>query len=131
MDDWRIKICVLWLFSVLIGLMTTLIGLFEPGVIEQVMAGQLEGQNLGPEVLLVLTLFLLIPLVMAFLTLILKSTVNRWANIVVGIVFVVLGLSDLPGNIADPSAYALVLNISVVVAIALIVWIAWKSKQKT
>ncbi len=113
---------MLWVLDVLIGLMTILFSLFEPGVIEQIMAGQFEGQSLGPEVLLALTILLLIPLVMAFLSLILKSSVNRWANIIVALVFVVLGLSDLPGNIADLSAYAIVLNISVVVATTLIAW---------
>ncbi len=131
MEDWRIKISVLWLFAVIIGLLTILLSLFEPGVLDQIIAGQYEGQRLAPEILLGLTVFLLIPLVMAFLSLILKWSVNRWINIIVGLVFTVIGLSGLPEHFVDLTVYAIVLNISVIVATALIVWIAWNAKQKT
>ncbi len=50
MEDWRIKISVLWLFTIVTGLITILISLLEPGVIEQIIEGQLESQRLGPEV---------------------------------------------------------------------------------
>ncbi len=83
-----------------------------------------------PEILLGLTVFLLIPLVMAFLSLILKWSVNRWINIILGLVFTVLGLSGLPEHFVDLTVYAIVLNISVIVATTLIVWIAWNSKQE-
>ncbi len=131
MEDWRIKISVLWLFAVIIGLLTILLSLFEPGVLDQIIAGQYEGQRLTPEILLGLTVFLLIPLVMAFLSLILKWSVNRWINIILGLVFTVIGLSGLPEHFVDLTVYAIVLNISVIVATALIVWIAWNAKQKT
>ncbi len=121
---------MLWLFAVIIGLLTILLSLFEPGVLEQIIAGQYEGQSLSPEILLGLTAFLLIPLVMAFLSLNLKWSVNRWINIILGLVFTVLGLSGLPEHFVDLTVYAIVLNISVIVATALIVWIAWNSKQE-
>ena len=114
----------------IIGILTILLSLFEPGVLDQIMAGQYEGQKLTPEILLVLTVFLLVPLVMAFLSLILKWSVNRWINIILGLVFTVLGLSGLPEHFVDLTVYAIVLNISVVVATTLIVWIAWNAKQK-
>ncbi len=40
LEDWRIKISVLWLFAVIIGLLTILLSLFEPGVLDQIIAGQ-------------------------------------------------------------------------------------------
>ncbi len=130
MEDWRIKISALWLFAVIIGLLTILLSLFEPGVLDQIIAGQYEGQRLTPEILLGLTVFLLIPLVMAFLSLILKWSANRWINIILGSVFTVIGLSGLPEHFVDLTVYAIVLNISVIVATTLIVWIAWNSKQE-
>ncbi len=130
LEDWRIKISVLWLFAVIVGLLTILLSLFEPGVLNQIIAGQYEGQRLTPEILLALTVFLLIPLVMAFLSLILKWSVNRRINIILGLVFTGLGLSGLPEHFVDLTVYAIVLNISVIVATALIVWIAWNSKQE-
>jgi len=130
LEDWKIKISVLWLFGIVNALASMLLMLLEPGVIEQILAGELEGVKIGPEVLLVLAIIVLVPLVMAFLSLTLKDSVNRWANIIVGVVYTGLGLKDLLKYLAGSSAYATLLCLSGVVASALIVWYAWKSKQK-
>jgi len=130
LEDWKIKISVLWLFGIVSALASMLLMLLEPGVIEQILAGELEGVKIGPEVLLVLAIIVLVPLVMAFLSLTLKDSVNRWANIIVGVVYTGLGLKDLLKYLAESSAYATLLCLSGVVASALIVWYAWKSKQK-
>ena len=130
MEDWKIKISVLWLFTIVAGLASGLLALMEPGVIEQIMTGEVEGMKIGPEFLLLFAILMLVPLVMAFLSLTLKDSTNRWANIIVGIVWIILGLTDLPTYLAEPSAYAILMWLSGLVATALIVWYAWKSKQK-
>jgi len=104
--------------------------LMEPGVIEQIMAGEIEGMQIGPEILLLFAIILLVPLVMAFLSLTLKNSTNRWANIILGIVFAGLELFELVELLAYPSAHLILMTLSKVVAPALIVWYAWKSKQK-
>jgi hypothetical protein len=128
LEDWKIKIAVLWLVGMLAALTRILISLVEPGKIEQIMAGQFAGMTISPVTMLLLAVIFLIPLVMAFLSLVLRDSVNRWANIIVGLVYVVLGIIDLVRYIA--SAYAVLLNLTFVAAI-LVVWYAWKSKQKT
>jgi len=72
----------------------------------------------------------LVPLIMAFLSLTLKNSTNRWANIIVGIIFAVIPLVALGVAVAKSSAWAILNTLSGVVAAALIVWYAWKSKQK-
>jgi hypothetical protein len=83
-----------------------------------------------PELMMVLVITFLIPPLMAFLSLTLKDSTNRWLNIIVGIVFIVL----LPiGTPIEPVAYlpSLIMIVVVeIVALALIVWTAWKTKQK-
>jgi len=130
LEDWKIKISVLWLFYAVAFLVVMTLGVFEPGVIEQVMVGEIEGMKIGPELLLLLAVLLLVPLVMAFLSLTLKDSTNRWTNIILGIVFTVFQLAELIEILAQPSAHAILMEISKVVAPALIVWYAWKSKQK-
>jgi len=80
--------------------------------------------------LLALAVLKLIAPVMALLSLTLKDSINRWLNIIVGIVFIVL----LPiGLFSFPAAYLpslIVISIVQFVAAAMIVWYAWKSKQK-
>jgi len=63
---------------------------------------------------------------MAFLSLTLKDSVNRWANIILGAFFTAIYLGDLIAHLANPYAYAMLMGISAVVAQALIVWYAWK-----
>jgi len=121
---------VLWLFYAVAFLVVMTLGAFEPGVIEQIMAGEIEGMKIGPELLLLLAILLLVPLVMAFLSLTLKDSINRWTNIILGIVFTVFQLAELIETLAQPYAHAILMEISKVVAPALIVWYAWKSKQK-
>ena len=92
------------------------------------------GEQIGPETLLVLAFFLLVPFVIAFLPLILKDSINRWVNIILGIVFAVFGLLGPVEYLANESAYLAymtLIGIVQVVATALIVWYAWKSKQKS
>ena len=130
LEDWKIKISVLWLFVAVAILAHQILVLMEPGIIAQLMAGEAEGQKLGPELILFFAILMLVPLVMAFLSLTLKDSMNRWVNIIVGAVFAVLwfvGVVD-----AAQTAYwgGALMTLSAVVASALIVWYAWKSKQK-
>jgi hypothetical protein len=134
LENWKIKVSVLWLFSVLVGVASGFFAFMEPGVIEQIMAGEVEGMTIGPELLLMFAIIILVPLVMAFLSLTLKDSINRWANIIVGIVWIGLSLSDLSTYLTKfsaYSAYSILMWLSGRVATALIVWYAWKSKQKT
>ena len=128
MEDWKIKISVLWLFTIVAGLASAILGLMEPGMIEQIMTGEVEGMEISPEFLLLFAIIFLIPLVMAFLSLTLKGSINRWANIIVSIVWAGLGLTDIPTFVAKPSAYAILMWLPGIVAPALIAWYAWKSK---
>jgi hypothetical protein len=116
------------------GLASGFLALMEPGVISDITAkGEIEGMTITPELLLMYSVILLIPLVMAFLSLTLKDSTNRWANIVVGIVWIGLSLNDLSTYLTKQSgysAYEILMWLSGRVATALIVWYAWKSKQK-
>ena len=131
LEDWKIKISVLWLIYEVAGLASAVLAIFEPDLLKDFLnTGELEGMKITPEFLLVFAIILLIPLVMAFLSLTLKDSTNRWANIIVGIVWIGLGLTDLPKYVTEPSAYAILMWLSTIVALALIVWYAWKSKQQ-
>jgi len=133
LEDWKIKISVLWLIYAGASFASGILGIFEPDVIEQVMAGEIEGMKIGPEFLLLAAIIFLAPLVIAFLPLTLKDSTNRWANIILGIVFAVFALVGPIEYLAKQSAYsayATLIGIVGFVASALIVWYAWKSKQK-
>jgi len=134
LEDWKIKISVLWLIYGGAGLVAAILGIFEADVLKQFLdTGEIEGMKVGPELLLILAIMLLVPLVIAFLPLTLKDSINRWANIILGIVFAVLGLMGPIDYLAKQSAYSAymtLIGIVELVAAALIVWYAWKSKKK-
>ena len=126
---------MLWLFYVVTWLLVLMFSLLAPGIIDEIRAGKgVMGEPLTGGYLLASTILLLIPLVMAVLSLTLKDSVNRWANIIAGIVFTAFSLLNSFEALAlkDLSvfAYMHLIDISMVVAPALIVWFAWKSKQK-
>ncbi len=130
MEDWKIKIAVLWLMHTLAGVFVGFVLWMEPGVLEGIMAGEISDMQITPEIMLFVSIEFLIPFFMAFLSLTLKDSLNRWANIIVGAVFTVIGLAALGDSVARLSAYQSLMWLSIVVVTALVVWYAWKSKQK-
>jgi hypothetical protein len=81
--------------------------------------------------LFMMSLFWLIPLWMAFLSVTLKGSANRWLNMILGIVFTILNI----WHITEPCCtmvHQKLIVVSTIIATALIVWYAWKMpKQKT
>jgi hypothetical protein len=123
---YKFRFSVLWLFGEVTLLTFLVLEFMEQGVMEGIIAGNMRGLPLGPGTLLFYAVSLLIPLVMSFLSLTLKDSMNRWANIIVGIVYTGLYLMDLVAHLAVPSAYAILMGAASVVAQLLIVWYAWK-----
>jgi len=125
LEDWKIKIAVLWslLEFCIIAASTVLI---QIAIAEEIVGGT------TPEEILAIVVSFLIPPIMAFLSLTLKDSINRWLNIIVGIVFIVL-MPIGTGFELIPTAYLpslVIIAIVEIVALVLIVWYAWKSKQK-
>jgi len=120
LEDWKIKIAVLWMVFEFCMLTLGVVGPAIPGYAVET-----------PEMILLTVVTLLIPPILAFLSLTLKDSINRWVNIIGGIVFAVLSLTSLAMFPIDGYFASMVLILIVeVVAEALIVWYAWKSKQK-
>jgi len=126
LEDWKIKIAVLWLIGEGTALAYMILMLLQPGKTEQIMA------EVTPELLLIYAIpYFLVPLAMAFLSLTLNDKANRWSNIIVGIVLTGLHILDsVAAVMANPTALDILMSLSIIVAPALIIWYAWKSKQK-
>ncbi len=120
--DVRMKISALWVSVMLCYLYGDYFWLYQPGKLQ----GMLEGQMvpLGPTtqgVLLGTAVSMAIPGVMVFLSLTLKPTLNRWVNIIMGVIYTVFVLVTMPGA----WAFYIFLGSVDVVLTALIVWYAW------
>jgi hypothetical protein len=118
---WKIRISVLWIFMAVAMSAHNILYFVEPGAI-----GEIEKMQLGAGMLLFRAMFWWVPLVMAVLCLTLKDAVNRWANIVLGIVFTVLNIVHLTEHLAQPSAHQTLISASTIVVTGLIAWFAWR-----
>ena len=125
---WKTRISVLWIWMAVAMSAHSLLFLFETGAIEKVISGEMA---MGPGMLLLSSLFWLVPLVMAFLSLNLKDLANRWANMILGIVFTVFNVFHLIEHLAEPSVHQILIIGSTVVATALIFWYAlrWPKQE--
>ena len=119
----KIRISVLWLFMAVAMSAHSALALFDPDVIEEITSGKME---ISAGMFVFMALFWLVPLAMAFLSVTLKDSANRWTNIILGIVFTALNIFHLTEHLAEPSAHQLLIIGSTVVVTALIVWYAWK-----
>ncbi len=123
----KVRLSLLWLFTVVDAVVAVVLSIMEPGVLQQFMeTGEFYGTKIGSEYVLFLGFFFLIPLIMAFLSVTLKDKVNRWANIIVGTAaFVVNFPNQLWVNILY---YSKIIN---TIVYLLIIWYAYKwPKQK-
>jgi hypothetical protein len=110
-----------------------MLGTLEPGVLSQFLdTGEIGGLKIGQEVLLFFAVMMLVPLVMAFVSLTLKDSTNRWANVIVGIIYTGFQLFALIETLTLPTVYgyAVLMETAKVVVPILVIWYAWKSKQK-
>jgi len=78
LEDWKIKVSALWLIYEMALSAYMSIGTLMPGVLGDIVnKGELSGMQLTPELLLLLTVLLVVPLVMAFVTFVLQDSMNR------------------------------------------------------
>ena len=105
-----------------------LLSFLEPGAIDDIMAGEIWGEEISDGFLSFLALLWIVPLTMAFLAMTLKDGVNRWVNGIVGVVVAIFGVVDKVQELSKGEvspAYYLV-GVMMFVAAVLIVWYAWR-----
>jgi hypothetical protein len=122
--DVRIMLSALWVARMLTGFVGDVLKFYEPGMVEQILAGEVDGMPLTQGFLLVAAIMFVLPVFMVYLSLTLPDKANRWANIILAILFFGLNLiGELP---TYEYAYRTFLVIVEMVFLALIVWYAWK-----
>jgi uncharacterized membrane protein len=119
----KIKLSALWVAVTLCYLYGDVFGFFEPGIIEEIIAGASRGIQITQVTLLAMAIAMAIPSVMVFLSLTLKYKANRWANIILGIFYTCFMLFTM---LTATYAFYIFLGIVEVVLTVLIVWYAWK-----
>ena len=80
----RTRVAVLWV-AITVALMGSwLLILYEAGRLEELLAGEIEGEPLDDTVRFTFAAMVMLPLVMASVTLLLSDRVNHYVNVVAG-----------------------------------------------
>ncbi len=123
----KIMLSGLWVANMFLFIYVDYFGLFIPGVMEKIIEGEAAhtGFQITQVFLLAVITLMMIPSLMVLLSLTLKPKVNRWTNIIVGILFIVVQLGS--NFLGEPSwVYYKFASIVEVVLLLLIVRYAWK-----
>jgi uncharacterized protein DUF6326 len=118
----RLKISALWIAVLFLFAYGDIFGFFKSGQIEEVLAGEISGIEITQIFLFAASVYIAIASVMVFLSLVLKPTVNRWANIVLPILYIV---SIVASVIGEDWAYFFFLSILESAVLLLIIRYAW------
>ena len=118
----RIKLSALWASVMFCYIYADYFGLYVPGALQDILAGQMG--PLGPTtqgVLVGTSLMLAIPAVMIFLSVAVPAVVSRWLNIVVGVAYTAIILTTMWGW-----AFYRVYGVIEITLTSLVVWYAWR-----
>jgi hypothetical protein len=118
----RSKISALWIAVLFLFAYGDIFGFFQPGQIEEVIAGEISEIKITQIFLFGVSVYIAIASVMVFLSLVLKPTVNRGANIVLPILYIV---SIVASVIGEDRAYFFLLSIVESALLLLIIRYAW------
>jgi len=86
----HILLSVLWIFIILNFFARDIHELIRPGMLDQMMSGTIDGVVVTDMLMLLGWLMIEIPILMTILALLLPHRINRWANIVVGLLTMVM-----------------------------------------
>ena len=91
----KVRIEVLWIFLAVAMSASMILYFMEPGAIEEIMTGIMEGLKINSGTIIFFSLFWLIPMAMAFLSVTLQDIINRKINIILGIIFTIFYIVHL------------------------------------
>ena len=117
----RLKLFALWSSVMFFYIYGDYFELYQPGKLQEIIAGRMPFGAISQGVLLGMAAVMVIPSLMPFLSLVLPTGVNRWVNIVFGVVYTVIMILVIRGGWHYYVFYGLI-EISLTV---LIVWYAW------
>ena len=119
----KLKLSALWAALMFLYIYADIFSLYRPGHMEEVLAGRMGPFAVTQGSLLAFSILMLIPAVMVFLSLVLKPKVDRWANIILGLLYTAVNISNLIG---ETWAYYILYGVVEIALTLLIVWYAWK-----
>ena len=123
----KLKLSALWIAMMLLYIYADILSLFRPNQLDEMLKGFMGPFPATQGSLFVAAIMMMIPAVMVFLSLVLKPRVNRGVNIILGVLYILVNISNLIG---ESWAYYIAFGLVEIMFAVLIVWYAWKWSQQ-
>ena len=123
MENVKARLSTLWIVVMFALLAADVLSSYIPGANEEM--AEFAGGTPIPQLMLVAAILMAIPIVMIFLSRVLKRGVNRWANIIAAVITIVYVIG---GGSAYP--HYIFLAAIEVVSLFLIIWYAWTWSER-
>jgi hypothetical protein len=123
--DRKVILSTLWVFVMFNYLYCDVMSLMDPKLLKQYISGNPGGVQVTEGFLFWAAILMEIPIAMVLLSRVLKNRLNRWTNIIAGIIMTVVQLLALIFG-TSPTFYYLFFSIIEIGCTSFIVWYAWK-----
>lgn len=124
----RIKISALWTSMLFVFIYVDHYSLFRADIRADIEAGKMSGFTINQLFLFIVTVYVAIPALMVFLSLILRPGVDRIANIALGVIY---ALTIVGGAVGEANYYYVLGSVVEVMLLAAIVYYAWTWPRQT
>ena len=121
--DRKVLLSTLWIFAAFNYLYCDVLSLMDSELLKQYLTGKVNGMEFSQGFLLGAAILVEIPIAMVLLSRVLKYRVNRWANIIAGVVMTLVQAASLFAG--TPSMYYVFCSALEITSTILIVWFAW------
>lgn len=118
----RVILSTLWIFVTLNYLYCDVVGLMDSVLLNQYIAGEVNGMEINQGFLLAGAVLMEIPISMVILSLILSYKSNRWANIIAGLIKTIVMILTM---FVGPTLYYVFFGTIEIATTMFIVWYAW------
>ncbi|TAH08862.1 MAG: hypothetical protein EAZ13_02470 [Sphingobacteriia bacterium] len=119
----KLKLATLWAGFMFLYIYVDYFHLYMLGSIKEILAGKVFVFHISYVFLLIAMIFVAIPTLMIFLSVVLPASINRWTNIIVAAVFIPYMLFNLVGDAWVHMYFAAALEVFL---LFLIICYAWK-----
>ena len=121
--DRKMLLSTIWIFATFNYLYCDVLSLMDSELLKQYLTGRVNGIEFSQGFLLGAALLVEIPIAMVLLSRVLKYRVNRWANIIAGVIMTLVQAASLFAG--TPAMYYLFCSVLEIASTVLIVWFAW------
>ena len=126
----KLQLAALWTALMFCYVYGDFFSLFVPGRIQGLMEGSSGVGTTTPYALLSFAIMMTIPSLMIFLSLVFKPQLNRWANVVTGILFTLIMALILTKSMSEWKIFYVYLACVEIILTGVIAWRAWNWPQE-